>query len=190
MLNVAPHGAWPFTAFEVKKQEISTIRNITKMDTTILLIGVAIVAAFVIPMYYINKHGKAHKQKKMQELESFAQSNGLKLTDIEYFKDKTLALDRGSRKLVYIDHAGSTQIIDLANVSNVKLDREYENEEKKIIGSIEIILSSKDGNVTIPFYHHTKKNSLDLYEQNESSKIWIRNIETCKAGKAKEANAI
>lgn len=153
------------------------------MDTTILIFGIVIVALFVVPMAIISNHGKAQKEKRKKQVEEFAMNNELTIKDVEYFKDKTLALDRNARKLIYFPKEGREKLIDLSQVNSVKINKQYENEEKKIIGSIDIALSTKDENIIIPFYHHSQKNSIDLYEMNESSKVWMSNIESCKAGR-------
>lgn len=155
------------------------------MNTTILIIGIVLVAAFVIPMAIINNHGKSKKLKDKKLIEDIGQVHNLIISSSSIFHHMILAHDNTNHKLAYIVNGNAT-IIDLLSTTNARIEKSYQEANQKLIDKIHLVINTKKDTISILFYDNELRNKLDLHEQNDNANEWLQRIETSRTSRVKE----
>jgi len=94
------------------------------MDLTIIIIGVAILAAFIVPTVLISNASKNKKKRFSRLITDFAGSKSSKISEYDQWKDSCIGIDREKGKIFHVQKKnGNVQKIeiDLSEVSKCKL---------------------------------------------------------------------
>lgn len=168
-----------------------------EIDYIGLIVSMVLLAAFIAPIYLNVRKNNKKKQALVNQMNSLALENGLKLQDIDSWRDKyIIGLDPAAKKLIYIfdDHVQEVKIIDLTKVQSVGIHAKDHSvgtgkDSYKVMDLLELQLCFHGGHsvsTTLGFYdgemHSDLQNEypvikkwqqllLDLVDQTEKSRF-------------------
>ncbi|TXK45895.1 hypothetical protein FVR03_11350 [Pontibacter qinzhouensis] len=132
------------------------------MDVTSIIIGLAAVALFIVPILYVQHTQKAKKQKLLQDFEALAGQQKLTISQHDFWDPYyTIGIDSTQNMLFYtLRKEGQEQqqvLIDLAAISacTVRCTHREANGEK-IIERVDLVFTnpnSRPAEKTLEFYN-------------------------------------
>lgn len=101
------------------------------MDITSLIIGIAVLGVFSLPVIIFTRNHYKHKNYLLREVSNRAKSQSLQIDQKEIWRKRFLGLDTKSLKLISADSTAgevSLQVIDLSRVGEVQIRESYSKE--------------------------------------------------------------
>lgn len=134
------------------------------MNTTILIITLAIIIAVVGPMIAYNSHIKSKKRKRVQNFLSLAESHQLQLDEYDLSLHAAIGIDLKSRRLIYAHvktAASGKLVIDLSNYRHCEAAEITRNmgtakDPTTIIDRVELVLrpaEKSDKEIKLEFFN-------------------------------------
>lgn len=90
------------------------------MDIANLIIGIVILAFFIVPVLLLSQSGKNKKKKLLKDLETEASIKGIKLTESDCWNESALGFDSSSGTVVFVDESKSERETSIFNLADVK----------------------------------------------------------------------
>ena len=147
------------------------------MGTTTTLIGILLLAIFVIPIGYIVVKQFSNKKQKLNLLQTQGKQYNCQFTDYEFVNGAILALD--TQKKVFLgvsQHQTKSVVFPLSQVRKVQTLIEKQGEKGKI-ARIQLLFVTKDNQETIVSLYDAKKdNILQEKEYEHISHNWVQKI--------------
>lgn len=157
------------------------------MDTSVTIIGLAIMAIVLVPIIFMLRSQSMNKAKIKTILSENSKSNHFNFTLTEIQNKKVLAIDKKNKGFVLIDmnyQPEQVSFIDLNTIASCKLIPTTENNTSTIV-KIEFELEQKEGSKKyyIPFYTIEKDQigQLCLHEDHQLAKKWTTILQNCIA---------
>lgn len=133
------------------------------MDLTILLIGIASVAVFIVPIYFLQRSNKREDINKQKKFVKLAEQNGVMVSKFDLWNENGIGLDESKKKLFVTNTLNEKSVsttIDLVDYSMCKLvndSRTVKTKHNKTTVVERITLNLKPANsnqldTTIVFY--------------------------------------
>jgi hypothetical protein len=142
------------------------------MDLTILLIGIASLAVFIVPIYFLQRANKREEVNKQKKFKKFAEQNGVMVSKFDLWNENGIGLDQNKKKL-FVSNKQNEKIvsstIDLTDFALCKLvndSRTVKTKHNKTTVVERITLNLKPANSTqtetaIVFYDKNGNTSLN-----------------------------
>ncbi|MBP7731720.1 MAG: hypothetical protein KA114_08810 [Bacteroidales bacterium] len=90
------------------------------MDIANLIIGIVILAFFIVPVLLLSRSGKNKRNKLLKDLEAEASNNGIILTESDVWNESALGFDSSSGTVIFVDESKSEKEISIFNLADVK----------------------------------------------------------------------
>ena len=150
------------------------------MDTSTTIIGLVILALFVIPVMLLSRSGKNKSKRLLNDLKSEALNNELVISDCDSWNESALGIDEQNNKIIFIDdsHGGrEVKIFSLKDVKEFKTfpaltnkNYQYDDYEKENKLALSFIFKERlKSNIDITFFiagfSRLSKNEAHLFEK-------------------------
>ena len=151
------------------------------MDTSVTLIGLAIIVLMVVPLYKVYRSAAQYKAKINAILSQYPESS---FGQIESQNKKTYALDQKNKHFVFADFNFSPErehSIDLKQVSSCKVIPVTQGISNEIV-SIELEFQYKNSSKEIVAVYNAEHDTITqvcLHEDHELAKKWQQQINVC-----------
>lgn len=136
-----------------------------KMDTSVILIGVIMLAALGGPIVYLNFIKTNAEKKFIKQLYDYAQQHNCKLDEHDFWSYTVIGIYKDAKRLLYVAKTGGeVQKVEI-DLSTVKRCRvvEVKNNDKTSVARLELVFSYADANTPetgLVFYDATRSNFL------------------------------
>jgi len=105
------------------------------MYASTTIIGLIILALFIIPVFLISKSKKKKSEQLKNDLMNEAKKAGITIADTDHWNDSVLGIDDKEETIIYIDESRNEKEIHVFNmneVKSVKFFPDITNEKSKI----------------------------------------------------------
>lgn len=90
------------------------------MDITTTIIGLLLLALFIVPVIFLSKSGKKKKTRLSKDIQSEASRNNLSLTKFDSWNESAIGIDDKNGKVIYIDESHADKDVRIFNLKDVK----------------------------------------------------------------------
>ena len=153
------------------------------MDTISTLIGLGLLAVFMLPILYLIWQQNNKEKNRLNELKKISIENNLTTDTVEISANLLLGLDSKANKLLIIEPANNMQhrVLDLNKIKNSKVNSHPFPENQKLIKSVSLDLSEENRNqkpTEIIFYDEDDNENNSASERLIAAQKWQRIIST------------
>lgn len=147
------------------------------MDTASTLIGLGLLAVFVLPVIFLIWQQNTKEKKRLKSLKEISSKNNLNTDTVEVSATLYLGLDSKSKKLLVVEPTNNMQhqVLDLLKIKTTKVSTLQIDENSKYIKRISLDLSGniKDRKLTeIIFYDEDDNENNDASERLIVANKW------------------
>ncbi|SKB52600.1 hypothetical protein SAMN05660776_1643 [Salegentibacter holothuriorum] len=147
------------------------------MDTVSTLIGLGLLALFMLPILYLIWQQNNKEKNRLRNLRNISTQNNLTSDTFEISNNLLLGLDSKANKLLIIEPTNKMQhrVLDLTKIKNSKVSSHPFPENRKLIKSISLDLSEneRDQNpLKIIFYDEDDNENNNASERLVVAKKW------------------
>lgn len=96
------------------------LQNKSKMDLTTLLIGVAALAIFIVPVLMIQVANRRRDKRRIKAFKQLAAQNGLTLTKYDTWGESCIGVDEEKKKVYFSTGSNGQASSTLVNLSDVQ----------------------------------------------------------------------
>ena len=153
------------------------------METSIVLIGLAIALIVAIPVYFSARSNTASKSKILDIKKRFNPAHPQNFDLTESQSNKTLTIDQKNKKFILMNFNPNQQesiFVDLNTISSCKLIPTTDSHSDTII-KIDFEFQEKDTSkkITIPFYDFDddRIKQISVYQDHMFAKKWLKIIQ-------------
>lgn len=133
------------------------------MDISTTIIGLLILALFVVPVIIISRAGKGKGKKFEKDFFSEVSRNDMKITDKDFWNEYAIGIDTSTNKIIYLDWSGHDRTSTIFDLKDVKVfettpgqaERSRKNFNYKNIGRLALRFQFRESarpDVNITFY--------------------------------------
>lgn len=156
------------------------------MDTSSTLIGLVILAVFILPIILLHSSRKKRERKQLELFDQYVSSKGLSLKQRELWNHYAIGMDVERNQLFYSKHHlddNREQIVPLAEVALCEITREMirptsnSSEDDLVLDRLELSLRFKESgrqNLRLEFYN--REESTGLSDELELTEKWRKRI--------------
>lgn len=101
------------------------------MDTSITIIGLIVLAMFILPVFLIIKSKKKRIEQMKSDLMDEAKKAGITIVDTDYWNNSILGIDDKEKTIIYIDEDSNEKKIRIFNIDDVKTVKFFPDITKK-----------------------------------------------------------
>ena len=142
------------------------------MDTVSTLIGLGLLALFILPVLYLIWQQNNKEKNRLKNLKNISAQNNLNTDVFEISGNLLLGLDNKANKLLIVEPANNMQhkILDLTKIKSSKVSSYTFPENNKLIKSVSLDLSEnkKDLNLTKIIFYDEDDNENERNNASES----------------------
>jgi len=147
------------------------------MDTVSTLIGLGLLALFMLPILYLIWQQNNKEKNRLKNLRNISTQNNLTSDTFEISNNLLLGLDSKANKLLIIEPTNKMQhrVLDLTEIKNSKVSSQPFPENRKLIKSISLDLSKNDSDqnpLKIIFYDEDDNENNNASERLVIAKKW------------------
>ena len=147
------------------------------MDTVSTLIGLGLLALFMLPIFYLIWQQNNKEKNRLKNLKKISAENNLTTDTVEISANLLLGLDSKANKLIIIEPANNMQhrVLDLNKIKNSKVNSHPFPENQKLIKSISLDLSEENKNqkpTEIIFYDEDDNENNNASERLIAAQKW------------------
>ena len=151
------------------------------MDTVSTLIGLGLLAVFMMPILYLIWQQNNKEKNKLNKLKKISAENNLTTDTVEVSANLLLGLDSKANKLLIIEPANNMQhrVLDLNKIKDSKVNSHPFPENQKLIKSVSLDLSEKNKDqkpTEIIFYDEDDNENNNASERLIAAQKWQRII--------------
>ena len=151
------------------------------MDTVSTLIGLGLLAVFMLPILYLIWQQNNKEKNRLKNLKKISAENNLTTDTVEISANLLLGLDSKANKLLIIEPANNMQhrVLDLNKIKNSKVNSHPFPENQKLIKSVSLDLSEDNNNqkpTEIIFYDEDDNENNNASERLIAAQKWQRII--------------
>ncbi len=122
------------------------------MDLTVIIIGVTILAAFIVPTVLVSNSRNNKKKKFLKVMSDFAESKSCKIVEYDQWKDACIGMDKEKQKILYVHkNSGDYRKTEISlpevlkcKIEGVNLTGNSISSNHKSIDEIELCFSYRD----------------------------------------------
>ena len=133
------------------------------MNTSITIIGIIILALFLLPWVIISRSSKGTVKRLVKNLNSEASINELIISDCDSWGESTIGIDEKKNKIIYVDESHGDKDVKIFSLKDVEVfktipdltNKKYQhNEYKKTnkVGLSFIFRERSRSDINITFY--------------------------------------
>ncbi|WP_037318495.1 hypothetical protein [Salegentibacter sp. Hel_I_6] len=132
------------------------------MDTASTLIGLGLLALFVLPILFLIWQQNSKEKIRLKSLKAISSNNNLLTDMVEVSATLFLGLDSKSKKLLVVEPTNNMQhqVLDLSEIKNTKVNTLKLNENSNSIKRISLDLSGKS--------EHKKLTEIIFYDEDDN----------------------
>tara|TARA_B100002049_G_scaffold22060_1_gene14819 strand:- start:1941 stop:2414 length:474 start_codon:yes stop_codon:yes gene_type:complete len=151
------------------------------MDTVSTLIGLGLLAVFMLPIFYLIWQQNNKERNRLKNLKKIRAENNLTTDTVEISANLLLGLDSKANKLLIIEPANNMQhrVLDLTRIKNSKVNSHPFQENHKLIKSVSLDLT-EDSKIQKPteiiFYDEDDNENNNASERLVAAQKWQRII--------------
>jgi hypothetical protein len=155
------------------------------MDTSSIIIGVALVVVFVLLIWFSNYKRNQKQKKRLEKLKNFAEKQGFQISESENINDIVLGIDKVNNKVLFVKESKNIEItIDLQTIKKCDINEISRNVEthsgkQKVVDKIELLfypIDNKNSNISLEFYNEAN-GDLQLSGEHQFLEKWIKIID-------------
>ena len=151
------------------------------MDTASTLIGLGLLAVFVLPILFLIWQQNTKEKNRLKNLKELSIKNNLNTDTIEISATLLLGLDSKAKKLLVIEPTNHMQhqVLDLSYIKNAKVSSHPFPDKPELIKRISLDLSENRNNkkfTEIIFYDEDDNSSNNASERLVIAQKWNRII--------------
>jgi|TARA_R100000789_G_C3013023_1_gene151804 hypothetical protein len=151
------------------------------MDTVSTLIGLGLLAVFMLPILYLIWQQNNKEKNRLKNLKKISAENNLTTDTVEISANLLLGLDSKANKLLIIEPANNMQhrVLDLTRIKNSKVNSHPFPENHKLIKSVSLDLIEDSRNqkpTEIIFYDEDDNENNNASERLVAAQKWQRII--------------
>lgn len=147
-----------------------------------LLVGAILIAICVIPFVILNAKIRKRKKLLLSQIVSLANSKHCQIDNYEVFANHIIGLDKSKGHVFYYQNHDKTnhgQEIDLSTIGHCQVkvnSHQFENgsNKKKVIDSVDLILTPKSKTTNIQLEFFNKDITTQLVGELQSAEKWSR----------------
>ncbi len=124
------------------------------MDITILLIGIASLAVFIVPIYFLQRANRREELNKQKSFKKLAEQNGVTVSKFDLWNENGIGIDQNKKKVFVTNTLNEKPVnstIDLSDYVSCKLvndSRTVKTKHNKTTVVERISLNLKSANST------------------------------------------
>ena len=152
------------------------------MDTATIIISLVFFGAFAVPLIILGVRRKAKEKKFLNVLFQFAESNGGKIGEFDFWKDTSIGIDRDLRMLFFVRKKGGEDqktAIKLSEIQQCKLNNisrasHAHNVNGKVVDRLELVFKYNTPGVpdTVLEFYNSSTDSLTLVNELQLIEKW------------------
>lgn len=151
------------------------------MDTVSTLIGLGLLAVFMLPIFYLIWQQNNKEKNRLKNLKKISAENNLTTDTVEISANLLLGLDSKANKLLIIEPTNNMQhrVLDLNKIKNSKVNSHPFPENQKLIKSVSLDLIEDNKNqkpTEIIFYDEDDNENNNASERLIAAQKWQRII--------------
>ncbi len=151
------------------------------MDTASTLIGLGLLAVFVLPILFLIWQQNTKEKNRLKNLKELSLKNNLNTDTVEISATLLLGLDSKARKLLVIEPTNNMQhqVLDLSYIKNAKVSSQPFPDKPELIKKISLDLSENKNNkklTEIIFYDEDDNANNNASERLIAAQKWNRII--------------
>lgn len=151
------------------------------MDTLSTLIGLGLLAVFMLPILYLIWQQNNKEKNRFKNLKKISAENNLTTDTVEVSANLLLGLDSKANKLLIIEPTNNMQhrVLDLNKIKNSKVNSHPFPENQKLIKSVSLDLIEDNNNqkpTEIIFYDEDDNENNNASERLIAAQKWQRII--------------
>jgi hypothetical protein len=151
------------------------------MDLTILLIGIGAVAAFIVPIFFLQSANRRKDRNKQKNFIKLAQQNGIAISKIDLWNENAVGIDQNKKKLFVTNTLNEKTVnttIDLSDYVSCKLvndSRTVKTKHNKTTITERILLVLKPAistNAEMSIVFFDKNENINLNNEFQLAESW------------------
>lgn len=151
------------------------------MDLPSLYIGIAIIAAILLPFFLISRRQKKRENLLQKKFIENGLKYGVEITETEQWKDRNLGLDSVKKKLIFrhfINQEMTETLIDLSNFNRALLETSMlgSADSATAFDKINVRLKSKTGNKDEMISFFKSETDSIMYFELQLAEKWVKLI--------------
>ena len=131
------------------------------MNTSSTIIGVVLLALFIIPIVLISRSSRKKRNRLNDEILEIAQKHDLKISDSNTWNESALAIDEEKNKIIFIDEThgekevkifGTKELRSFRTIPDIHKDKSIDLRKEARLGLSFLFKESSKPEINITFY--------------------------------------